>query len=204
MVESCGSVRADLAAFLSPIIELLASVLQAANKVDAKRQSTQQETRDNLPYATAKAPSSASGANTSAGRNRFSPTLWSMLRSPSMISRRGTARTVHIKTRLGAHVEPAVEPCVAAVSRVAAVFWLSRGVDATRLHQRRRWVVSMAILSRFATHVVRAEAVELRRVFSGRTWRLPTTRAAPHPSAGSSFRQYHASNLEPCRMLSVS
>ena len=43
---------------------------------------------------------------------------------------------------------------VAAVSRVAAVFWLSRGVDATRVHQRRRWVVSVAILSGFGRREV--------------------------------------------------
>ena len=35
--------------------------------------------------------------------------------------------------------------CVAAVSRVAAVFGRSRGVDATRLRRRRRWAVSVSI-----------------------------------------------------------
>ena len=34
--------------------------------------------------------------------------------------------------------------CVAAVSRVAAVLWLSRIIDTTRLRQGRRWVDSDA------------------------------------------------------------
>ena len=43
---------------------------------------------------------------------------------------------------------PVRHACVAAVSRVAAVFGRSRGVDATRLRQRRRWAVSVSITGR--------------------------------------------------------
>ena len=41
---------------------------------------------------------------------------------------------------------------VTAVSRLAAVFGRFRGVDATRLHQRRRWVVSGPSMNRFGPH----------------------------------------------------
>ena len=51
--------------------------------------------------------------------------------------------------------------CVAAVSRVAAVFGRSRGVDATRLRRRRRGVVSVSITDHISDTDERALAMSV-------------------------------------------
>ena len=56
---------------------------------------------------------------------------------------------------------PVRHACVAAVSRVAAVFGRSRGVDATRLRQRRRWAVSASITDHISDTDERALAVRV-------------------------------------------
>ena len=65
---------------------------------------------------------------------------------------------------------PVRHACVAAVSRVAAVFGRSRGVDATRLRQRRRWAVSVSITGHISDTDERALAMSVgqrRRALSG-------------------------------------